>query len=408
MVGAAEPTLDASAPSRERLSVYLDHHAATPPSEAVVAAMAQAARLCWANPSSVHAVGRRARSLLEEARRAAARSLGCETASLVWTSGGTEACNLGLRSVAEGVRALVSTAVEHPAVSEVVEHLVAEGAASTVLPMEGGRFPEARVLAATLERCARPAAVVLQAANHETGTLPPMRDWLTVAKQYGARVFVDASQAWGKVPLQLDDMGADMVALAPNKMGGPPGVGLLYASRSADVLPQILGGSQERGRRGGTPALPLVVGVGQAACELDRRLNAQSRVGALRDAFEAAALSCAMGSEMLACGRPARVAVNGAEGPRLASCANLSFDGARSDRLVAALDLEGVECSAGAACSSGLTESSPVIAAMYPEEPWRAAGCVRFSFGPSTTEAEVDAAIRSLRRVVGRYPWGGA
>jgi cysteine desulfurase len=193
------------------------------------------------------------------------------------------------------------------------------------------------------------------------------------------------------VPVDLGALGADAVAVAAHKMGGPAGAGALFVRRGHDLSPLLRGGGQERGRRPGTPDVVTAAGFGAAAEGVGRRLAAMPRVARLRDRFEL---------RLLALG----AALQAAEGPRVATVTHAAFPGWRGPILVAALDVEGLCASSGAACSSGLAEPSPVIRAMYPDEPLRAEAGVRFSFGPETTEDELQAAETILESVSGRAP----
>ena len=366
--------------------IYLDHHAATPTTKAVRRAMHEAAAVAWANPSSTHAAGRASRQLLEEARASVARALHINAADLVLTGGGTEACNLGIRSVAAGRHRIVSTAVEHPAVAKSVERLAREGREPVILDVPHGHPPSAETLAAHLDE---DTAVAVQWVNHETGTIFPVAAYARACRAHGARLFIDATQAFGKLPVDLDALGTDALAVAAQKIGGPAGAGACWLRRGLDAEPILDGGSQERGRRPGTPDTTSMVGFG-AACELlERRVEAQPSIARLRDHLETSL-------------RELGGLCNAAEAPRVSSVANLSFPGWEGPLLVAALDLEGVCVSTGAACSSGLQGPSAVIRAMYPDEQWRAGSAVRISLGIETTPSDIATALQAFRRVLAR------
>jgi cysteine desulfurase len=371
--------------------IYLDHHAATPICAPALAAMDAARARALGNPASVHGAGRASRALLERAREQIAAGIGAEPADVVLTSGGTEACNLGVRgswaaqSVAPEPRVLTS-AIEHPAVAESVRAL---GAEVSRLAVPAGLPPAAEVFAAAIQPGTRLAAV--QWVNHETGTTLPVAAYAEACRRAGVPLFVDATQAAGKLPIDVRELGADLVALASHKLGGPAGAGALWVRRGLPLAPVLLGGAQERGRRGGTPDVLGAVGFGAACAELPARLSAQARLGGLRSALEAGL-------------RAAGGVINAEGGPRVATVVNASFPGRRGAELVAALDLEGVCVASGAACSSGLDQPSPVLLAMYGDEAWRASAALRFSFGPETSAAEVESALAALRRVLARAP----
>jgi cysteine desulfurase len=366
--------------------IYLDHHAAGPLAPGVAEAMEAARERAWGNPSSVHAAGRAARAVVERAREQVAAAVGAKPADLVFTAGGTEACNLGVLGLAPKARRVVTTAVEHPAVAAAVEALEARGAEVVRLPLPDGRAPDPDALR---EALAGADLAALQWVNHETGTVLPVAEYASRCREAGVPLFVDATQALGKRPVDVGALGAAAVALASAKIEGPPAAGALWIARDAALAPRALGGAQERGRRAGSPDPVALAGFGAAAARVGERLAAMPAVARRRDRLE---------RELLAHGGR----INGAGGPRVETVTNASLRPWRGQRLVAALDLEGLCASSGAACSSGLDEPSPVIAAMYPDASWRAASALRLSLGPGTSDADVDGALAILRRVLGR------
>jgi cysteine desulfurase len=365
--------------------IYLDHHAAAPEPDAVRRAMREAAATAWANPSSTHAAGRAARQLLETAREDVAKSIAAAAADVVLTGGGTEACNLGIRGLAAGRSRVVTSQVEHPAVAESVRRLGAEGREVISLSVVEGRPPSLDDLAPHL---GPNTLVAMQWVNHETGTVFPIHEYAQACREREALLFVDATQALGKVPVDVGALGADAVALAAQKIGGPAGAGACWVRRGLALEPVIEGGSQERGRRPGTPDTLSMVGFG-AACRLTgHRLAHQPRVTELRDGIE---------EKLLQLG----AILNGAA-PRTGTVSNLSFQNWRGPLLAAALDVEGICLSTGAACSSGLEEPSAVIRAMYPDEQWRAGSAVRISLGMETTGRDIKTASRAFQRILAR------
>jgi cysteine desulfurase len=347
--------------------------------------MAEAAALAWANPSSTHAAGRASRRLLEDARDKVAHAIGAAAADVVLTGGGTEACNLGVRGVAAGRRRIVTTSIEHPAVTQSVRRLEEAGVKAVLVDVPRGVAPSADRLAGLLDP---ETAVALQWVNHETGTIFPIAAYARACADRGARLFVDATQALGKLPLRVSTLGADAVAFAAHKIGGPAGAGACWVRRGLDIEPVLNGGSQERGRRPGTPDTLSMVGFGAACGLVPDRIAAMPSVAARRDRIEAALIES---GGML----------NGAS-PRVATVTNVSFRGWQGALLAAALDLEGVCLSTGAACSSGLQEPSAVLTAMSPNEQWRAGSAIRISLGMETTESEIDAANAAFRCVLSR------
>lgn len=335
------------------MTLYLDANATEPlrpeAREAVLAALDLPG-----NPSSIHAAGRAARRMLEAARDQVAARFGAGPGEVVFTSGGTEANALAIRALAVGRRVLAG-ATEHPAV-------LAAAPGATLLPVLRDGTLDLDALAAMLE--GPPALVCLMAANNETGVIHPLAEATALLRARGALLHVDAVQAAGRVPVSLLALGADSLAISGHKLGGPKGAGALLLRPGLELTPLIAGGGQERGRRGGTEALPAIVGLGAAAAAAD---PAQAtRLAAWRDAIEAGCV--AQGA--LVAGRGAR---------RLPNTLNLILPGAAAETQVIALDLAGVQVSAGAACSSGKVGRSHVLAAMGQAEggirvslPWNA------------------------------------
>lgn len=376
-----------------RAPVYLDYHAASPLCERAREAMNEALESSWANPSSVHAHGRKARSLVEWARNQLARALSASPADVVWTSGGTEACNTMVLGAAErlekaraSTRRLVTTEIEHPAVGSAVDSLASAGWSVTRLSCREGHPPALGVVEDAL---ANADLAVFQHVNHETGTLLPIARYSELCRERGVPLVVDATQSFGKVEVSVETLGADAIALASHKIGGPSGAGALWVRRGFELDSRIIGGGQERGRRAGSPDVLSIVGFGAAAQTIGERLSAMASVGARRDRLASVLVEC-------------RLTPNAYDAPQVATVVHASARGWRGSALVAALDLEGLSASSGAACSSGLDQPSPVISAMYPDEPWRAAGALRLSLGVETTDSEIERASEVLRRVLAR------
>ncbi|MBV9947293.1 MAG: cysteine desulfurase [Myxococcales bacterium] len=368
--------------------VYLDWNATTPPLSEVVDAMARAAREAWGNPSSVHAVGRRARSIVEDAREAVAGLARADARDVVLTAGGTEANNLALRGAfAREPGVLVTSRLEHPSIVRVAEALEREGRATVrwarVLP--AGTIDLDDLASACAAGGVR--LVALQAVNHETGALQPVREAVALAHAAGARIHVDAVQAFGRLTTVHEE--ADSRSLAAHKMRGPKSIGALVCRPGLALAPVLLGGSQERGLRPGTVDPVAAAGLGAAARHAMTSPARWAALATLRDRLEAA----------LARDFPG-VRVNAAGAARAAHVTNVSFEGWRGAELVAALDLEGVAVSSGSACSAGTAEPSPVLQAMGGER--AAASAVRFSLGEETTEDDVVAALAAAARVFAR------
>jgi cysteine desulfurase len=371
--------------------IYLDWNATTPPHAEVLAAMALAARDGWANPASVHAPGRRARAHVEDAREAVAALVGLDARDVTLTSGGTEANNLAL-GLLPGGSSLVVSAIEHPSLTRPAQRL---GAAGVVVewapPLPDGRIT-AEAVGEAMARAARRAPVGLvavQAVNHETGVVQPIAAIAELAHASRALLHVDAVQAAGRLEPSAW-LGADAVALAAHKMRGPKGVGALALRLGLTARPVLLGGAQERGARPGTQDAVACAGLGAAARRARGGPARYAALAPLRDRLEAGLL--ALGAR-----HGIDVARNG-EAARAPHVVNLSWAGWSGPELCAALDLEGVAVSSGAACSAGTAEPSPVLLAMVGEA--RAASAVRASLGEDTTDAEIDTALERWERVL--------
>jgi cysteine desulfurase len=346
---------------------YLDWNATAPLRPEAATAMTAALAHCG-NPSSVHRWGRAARQMVERARDAVASLVGGDPEGVVFVSGGTEANHLALLGSGRE-RVLVST-IEHSSVLQAApdaERIAvgADGIADLV------RFEE------QLAADPRPALVSVMLANNETGIIEPVAEIAAIAHRHGALFHCDAVQAAGKIPVDVAEIGADLVSLSAHKLGGPPGIGALIVRGPAQLMPMIRGGGQERGRRAGSENLPGIAGFAAAAAAATTGLADYDRIRELRDRLEASLLAAA----------PEAIVIGGAA-PRLPNTSAIALPGVSAETQVIALDLDGVMVSAGAACSSGKVGPSHVLQGMgLPPE---IAGCtIRVSLGWSTTEAEI-------------------
>ena len=368
------------------MRVYLDWNATTPPLTEALDAMRDAAARTWGNPSSIHADGRAARAVVEDARAAVAELTRGDPRDILFTSGGTEANNLAVRSAFERPGRLLTSRLEHPSVMRVAEALEREGRARVrwlrVLP--SGAIDLEDLDAALAEGAA--ALVTVQALNHETGVRQPVADVIARAHAAGTLVHVDAVQAWGKVDTS-DLAGADSTSLAAHKLRGPKGIGALVVRPGLSVIPVLLGGAQEKGLRPGTIDPALAAGLGVAARHARTGSVRYAPIAELRDRLE---------NRLIALGGR-RVGEPSLRAPHVST---LVWPGWVGAELVAALDLEGVSTSSGAACSAGTVEPSPVLEAML--GPALAASGVRCSLGELTTSEDVERAITAFTRVVTR------
>lgn len=358
--------------------VYLDNNATTHPSPSVVDAVRGALVDYWHNPSSIHRPGQAARQQMELARRDTADLLGVPAREVTFTSGGTESIHLAVRGVIDAStnKVLVSTRVEHAAVRDLVDELSRAGAEVRWAPVTRDGVVDVASLGPLLEG-ARLATI--QWANNETGAIQPVHEIGELCKSRGVLFHCDATQWIGKEPVQ-GALPCDLLTFSPHKFHGPKGVGVLWARRGVGLRP-LIHGTQELGKRGGTENVPGIVGAGVACREAREWLADATRRQTqrdLRDRFEGAVLSSIP-----------EATVNSAGAPRLWNTTNIAFPRLEAEALLLLLSERGVCASAGAACSSGSLDPSPVLLAMgIPEE--RAHGSLRFSLSRETTRAEVD------------------
>ena len=349
---------------------YLDYNATAPMRPAVADAMA-AALGATGNPSSVHRFGRLARQRIEEARGTVAALVGARPGQVVFTSGGTEANNLALAGVG---RPAVVSAIEHDSV------LRAAPAAPRV-PVHADGAIDLDALDDLLGACAEPAVVSLMLANNETGVIQPVAKAAALARAHGALVHCDAVQAPGRIRVDFDALGVDMMSLSAHKLGGPHGVGALIVADHVILAPSLRGGGQERQRRAGTENVAGIVGFAAAAEAAINAIADMARLGRLRDRLEQALAALAPD-----------LVVFGARAPRLANTSCLTMPGVAAETQVMALDLAGVAVSAGSACSSGKVSPSHVLAAMGAGREL-ADQAIRVSLGWATVDADIDLMI---------------
>ena len=376
---------------------YLDHAASTPMLPEAVAAVSDA-MVSTGNPSSLHAAGRRARRLVEESRESLARSLGARPSEIVFTGGGTESDNLAVKGVFFARRAadprrtrILASAVEHHAVLDAVEWLVAhEGAQVSWLDVDDVGRVHPEVLEAALGDDVALASVMW--VNNEVGTIQPIRELAELAHSRGIPLHTDAVQAVGQLPLDFAASGADALTVTGHKFGGPLGAGALLLGRDVACTPLLHGGGQERDVRSGTVDVPGVAGLAAAAAVATQRQPATAaRLSVLRDDL-VRRVQAAVPDAIL----------NGDRGAgRLPGNAHFSFPGCEGDSLLLLLDARGVEVSTGSACSAGVARPSHVLLAMGADED-RARASLRFSLGHTSTAADVDELLHALPAVIDR------
>ena len=371
--------------------VYLDHNASTPVHPEVVAEMLPYFSDVYGNPSSVHGFGRDARAAVDAARDRVAAFLRVRPDELVFTSGGTESDNFGVKglALARGRGHVITSKVEHHAVLRSAQSLEAQGFAVSYLPVDqyGMVDPD------DVRRALRPdtIAISIMHANSEVGTIQPVRAIGALAREAGVPFHVDAVQTFGKVEIDVDAMNIDALSFSGHKIYGPKGIAGLYIRRGTKMVSIQHGGEHERRRRAGTENVPGIVGLGKAVEVRARDMKTETEaVSALRDRMWEGIRA-----------RVPEVRLNGHPTERLPGTANICYRNVESESIVLALDLKGIAVSAGSACTAGSVEPSHVLVAMGVPLDW-AMGAVRSSLGRSTTAEDVDYVVASVTEAVRR------
>ncbi len=376
-------------------TIYMDHAATTPLAPAVLDAMLPFLQGGYGNASSPHHMGRQALNALDEARDTLAEILNASTAEILFTGGGSEGDNLAIKGVAlaalhhRGSAHVIVSAVEHHAVLHAAEALMRMGVTLTVVPVDAQGVVHPDVLAAAL----RPdtALVSIMYANNEIGTIQPIRELAAVCRAAGVTFHTDAVQAAGYLPLDVADLGVDMLTLTAHKFYGPKGVGATYVRRGVELFPLIHGGAQERRRRAGTENIAGIVGLARALAEAHQHRDGEvARLTPLRDALIAGI-----------CGELSDVRLTGHPSQRLANNASFVIDGIDGDSLLIMLDQRGICASSGSACTSGSLEPSHVLAAIGATTVDEQAA-LRLSLGRASDESAVEQTIATVVSVVQR------
>jgi cysteine desulfurase len=375
------------------MRIYLDHNATTPLRDEVFVEVVRVLRDRFGNPSSTHADGAAARTELERARERIAALVGAEPPEVIFTAGATESNNLALHGVVQAARKsrphLISSNVEHPSVVEPLARLESQGCRVTRVPVAADGLLDPQAVIDAIDEDT--VLVSILWANNETGVIQPMERLAEGVKAHGVLLHVDATQALGKVPVELSGVPADLLAGSGHKFNGPKGIGFLIARSAVALEPWVRGGPQERRRRGGTHNVPGAVGLG-IACQLavGEVPERMRRYAALRDRLW----------EGIRAKIP-RVHRNGCPSRMLPNTLNVEFEQTEGDVLLEALDLEGVSASAGAACASGSIQPSHVLSAMG-RTPEQARGSLRFSVGHGVEEAQIERVLGLLPELVAR------
>lgn len=372
--------------------IYLDNNAATRLDPRVLEAMMPFLTERYGNPSSLHHFGAREAAVIEEARARVAALIGAKESEILFTAGGTESNNAALRGVfaaRPGKKHLVVSAIEHAAILEPAETLKKQGIDVTQIGADRDGRLDLDQLRDSLREDTLLVSIML--ANNETGVIHPLDEISRIARERGVLVHTDAVNAAGKIPIDVEKLGVDLLSLSAHKFHGPKGAGALYLRRGVPFRPYLLGGSQERGRRGGTYNVPGIVGLG-AACELllGPEAGAAEAVRVLRDELEAGL-----------CRLPHKVSLIARDVPRLPNTTCVCFDNLPQQAILLLLSESGVCASSGSACSSGSLEASHVLQAMgIPAN--LAMGQVRFSLGRFNAPADVRRTLEILPGVLGK------
>ena len=370
--------------------VYLDNNATTPLLPEVFEAMRPFYLERFGNASSIHQQGQQARAAVEQARESIAGLLGCRAAEIVFTSGGTEGDNLAIFGLAKPGDHVITSTIEHHAVLNSCKQLEQMGCDVTYVRVDKDGVVDPLAVAAAIGPKTRLISIMM--ANNETGALQPIAEIGKVARERGILFHSDAVQAAGKVPIDVKEIGCDVLSISGHKMHAPQGVGAMYVRRGTLLKPLFYGGRHERSRRAGTENLAGIVGLGKAA-DIARdwlATGGDAQMASLRDRLERTIVQ-----------RVGRTRVNSGTVARTPNTTNIIFECIEGEAMVIALDLKGVSVSTGAACSSGAIEPSHVLTAMgLSGEEARAS--IRFSLGKQTTEAEIDFVCERVPEVVAK------
>lgn len=370
--------------------IYLDNNATTKPAEEVVRAMLPFLHEQFGNPSSLHIAGQTARHAVEDARAQVASLIGARSRDIVFTSGGTEADNLGILGALDAYpsrKHLVTTAVEHVAVRDLCIRLAGRGHRVTFVPVDRDGRLDLEMLSNALDD--ETAIVMAMAVNNETGVQFPLDEIFALTSRRGVPLHVDAVQAAGRLLLDVRTLPVASLALSAHKIHGPKGVGALYVAPGTRIRSQFVGGHQERDLRPGTENVAGIVGFGVAADLAKQRMDLDTpRVRALRDRLEHGIRTSLSSACVIA-----------SASPRVCNTTSIAFPGMEAEAILIGLSQRGLCASSGSACSSGALEPSHVLQAMN-IDPETAKGAIRFSLSRYTSESEIDEAVTIVREVV--------
>jgi cysteine desulfurase len=371
--------------------IYMDYAATTPTDKRVIEAMLPYFGEVYGNPSSLHAFGQEAKAAVEDARKRIASFLGAEPAEIVFTSGGTESDNFAIKGAAYANRKkgdhIITSAIEHHAVLETCRFLEKEGFRITYLPVDGDGLVEPAAVAAAITD--KTILITIMHANNEIGTIQFIAEIGAMAR--GICFHTDAVQTFGHLPFTVDDLNCDLMSASAHKLYGPKGVGLLYIRKGTRITTFMHGGEQENGRRSSTLNVPGIVGFGKAVELAGASLAEEAaRLTAIRDRFIRGLFDRLDG-----------IRLNGHPDRRLPNNINFSLESVEGEGMILSLDMLGIACSTGSACSSSSVESSHVLTAIGLPQTF-SHGSLRFSLGRYTKESDIDTVLETLPEVVGR------
>jgi cysteine desulfurase len=370
--------------------VYLDNNATTPVDPAVAEKMAAFLREQFGNPSSLYPIGRKAKEALTESREAVAGFLGAHRSEITFTGSGTEADNLAIQGILEAhpdKTEIVTSTIEHPAILETARALEKKGIAVRYAPVDGTGLVDLDFIRSAVTP--RTALVSVMHANNELGTIQPIEEIARIAHDKGAVFHADAVQSFGKIPIDVDRLGVDLLTVSAHKIYGPKGVGALYVRRGTDIFPFIHGGRQERGLRAGTENTSGIVGFGEAVRVLGERMKKD------KDRIEKLAERLKAGIES----RVPKVRFNGHPERRVKSTLNFAFPGLEAEAILLALATKGISVSTGSACSADAEEVSHVLLAIG-LRPEIARSCIRMSLGRFNTDEDVATVLAELPEII--------
>ncbi|MDK2820147.1 MAG: cysteine desulfurase [Clostridia bacterium] len=372
--------------------VYLDHSATTPVRSEVLDAMLPFLKEdAFGNPSSIYSYGREAKKAMEEAREKVANLIGAEPEEIFFTSGGTEADNMALMGTVAANekkgRHIITSSIEHHAILNTAQYLKKKGFKVTFLPVT----KEGLVQVEDIKKAITDETVLISVmhVNNEVGTIQPIKEIGALAKEHGITFHTDAVQSVGKIPVNVDDLNADLLSISGHKIYGPKGIGCIYIRKGTKINPILFGGAQERTYRPGTENMPGIVGFGRAAELAAKELDSEmERIKSLRDKLIEGIKE-----------RIPDVQLNGDLNNRVAINANFAFSNVEGESLLLSMDMKGICASSGSACSSGSVNPSHVLLAMG-IPPKLAEGSVRFTLGRDNTEEDIDYVLENLPQIV--------